>query len=178
MNLIGKKIILRELRESDMELLNILMNNDMVEHNVIGWSKPVTMAEQINWFKNLTNDQNIRYAIADLKDETIYGTGIISRIDWKNSNCSIDIKLDEKCQNKGFGSETINLLVKYAFNELNMNSISVKILSYNIASQKIFEKNGFKKTGTLRKNVFKNGKYNDVFIYDLLKEEYINERNR
>ena len=178
MNLVGKKIILRELRESDMELLNSLMNNKSVEDNVIGWSKPVTMQEQLNWFKNLNNDQNIRYAIADLNDNSVFGTGIISRIDWKNKNCSIDIKLGDNYQSKGYGSETIRLLVEYAFDELNMNSINVKIISYNIASQKIFEKNGFKNSGMLRKHIYKNGEYNDVFIYDLLKEDFLNERNR
>ena len=178
MNIKEKKIKLRELRENDMELLNSLMNDEEVEHNVIGWSKPVTMSEQMQWYRNISNDQNIRYAIVDINDTEIYGTGIISRIDWKNGNCSIDIKLDKRCQNHGYGSEAISLLLKHAFDELNMNSVNVKIISYNIASQKAFEKNGFKKTGVLRSNIYKNGKYNDVYIYDLLKEEYINEGNR
>ena len=177
MNLIGKRVLLRELRESDMELLNSLMNDSEINSNIIGWSKPVTMSDQITWFKSLNNDQNVRYAITDKDSEVVCGTGIISRIDWKNSNCSIDIKLDPNCQNKGYGTETIKLLVKYAFDELNMNTIIVKILDYNLASQKIFEKNGFKKAGVLRKNVFKKGKYNDIYIYDITKEDYLNERN-
>ncbi len=178
MNLIGERVLLRELRESDMELLNSLMNSEFVEINTVGWSKPVTMSEQMNWFRNLSNDSSIRYAISNLSNNEVYGTGIISRIDWKNKNCSIDIKLDEKFKKNGYGSETISLLIKYAFSELNMNSISIKILDHNIASQKAFEKNGFKKVGELKKNVYKNGKYNDVYIYYLLKEDYIDERNR
>lgn len=178
MNLIGKKIMLRELKEEDMHLLNCLINNPKIEMNVLGWSKPVTMEEQNAWFKKLNSDNNIRYAISDLKGEDVFGTGIISRIDWKNQNCSLDIKISDEYQQKGYGNETISLLIEYAFNELNMHSISIKILDYNFASQKLFEKNGFKKVGVLRKKIYKMGKFNDVFIYDLLKEEYINERNR
>lgn len=177
MNVVGKKVILRELRENDMELLNSLINNDKISYNTIGWSKPITMSEQLNWFKNLENDSSIRYAIVDLNDSLVFGTAIINKIDWKNKNCSIDIKLDIKYHNKGYGSESIMLLVKNAFDELNMNSINAKVLCYNIASQKVFEKNGFVKSGILREHVFKNGKYNDVLIYVLLKKDYKYGRN-
>lgn len=179
MNLIGKKLILRELKESDMKLLNDMINDSNIENNIVGWSKPVTMAEQISWYQNLKNDLNIRYIISDIDNtESAFGTGIISKIDNKNRSCSIDIKIAKEYQGKGYGKETIAILCDYIFNELNLNRIYVNILEYNKGSQKIFESNGFKKEGEQRQAIYKNGKYNDLFIYGLIKEDYLSDRNR
>lgn len=179
MNLIGNKVLLREIQDKDMELLNKLINSPEIENNVVGWSKPVSMYEQMDWYHNLKNETGIRYMISDCNNILeSFGTCVISKIDWKNRNCSIDIKLDTNLQNKGYGTETIALIVKYIFNELNMNRIFVNILEYNIASQKLFEKNGFIREGIQRQAIYKNGKYNSLCLYSLLKEDFLNERNR
>lgn len=178
MNLIGKKIILRELKENDMQLFNKLMNSSEIEQSVVGWSKPVTMIEQITWFQNIKNYDTIRYTIANIDDTEIYGTLIISKLDWKNRSCGLDIKLLSDARGKGIGNESIKLAIDYIFNELNMNRIGINIIDTNIPSKKLFEKNGFVKEGVLREAVFKNGKYNNLFTYSLLKKDYLNERNR
>lgn len=172
MNLIGEKILLRELRETDMPLLNKLINDPNIENYIVGWSKPVSMSEQMLWYQNLKNDSNIRYCIADIKDSKPFGTVIISKIDYKNKSCNIDIKIDPKYHGYGIGSETISLITKYAFEELNFNRITAAVLDYNIASQRIFEKNGFIREGVQRKAIYKLGKYNDLYNYGLIKEDY------
>ena len=178
MNLIGNKVMLREIKESDMNLFNKLINSSNVEQFVVGWSKPVTMGEQNAWFQGLKNDNNIRYSIVNVNDSELYGTLIISKIDWKNRTCGLDIKLSDESRGKGIGTESVTLAVDYIFEQLNLNRVEVKILDYNVASQRIFEKLGFVKEGILRDSIFKNGKYNDLFVYGLLKKDYLNERNR
>lgn len=178
MNLIGKKVLLRELRESDMPVFNNLMNSSDVEQFVVGWSKPVTMAEQVSWFQNLKNDDSIRYTISNIEDNEVLGTLIISKIDWKNRCCGLDIKLTSNSRGKGIGNESIGLAIDYIFNELGLNRIGVSILDSNIPSQKLFKKNGFIEEGKMRKAIFKNGKYNNLLIFSLLKEDFLNERNR
>lgn len=173
MNLKGKNVYLREIQENDLGILNELMNDFEIAKNIVGWSKPVTMNEQTEWYKELKNDSSVRYAITEKNDTTkAIGTAIISRIDWKNRDCSIDIKLLKAFQGNGYGTEIIKILIKYIFEELNMNRISVSIIDYNIASQKIFEKNGFLKEGEKRKSIYRNGKYNSLYLYSILKEEY------
>ena len=180
MNLIGKKILLRELRIGDMLVLNNLINDNEISNNVVGWSKPVTMEEQNNWFKNLNKDNNIRYAICDLKDENnAIGTVIVSKIDWKNRSCSIDVKILTEKQGSGYGNESIVIILNYIFNELNMNRVFVNILDYNNSSIKMFEKNDFLLEGVQKQAIYKNGEYHSLLLYALLKEDYIkNERNR
>jgi len=74
-------------------------------------------------------------------------------------------------QGKGFGSDALNTITKYAFSELRLNCIYAEVLSYNSISQRTFEKCGFHKDGLLRSRVYKNGEYIDVLSYSILKDE-------
>ncbi len=178
MRILGEKIMLRELKEEDMLVFNELANNPDIAQNVVGWSKPFTLFEQMQWYQNLGSDNNIRFSIANIEDSELYGTLIINDIDWKNRKCGLGIKLVENSRGKGIGSESITLALKYIFEELNINRVGVNILGFNIPSQKIFKKNGFTQEGVLREAVFKNGQYHDLYTFGLLKREYLDARNR
>ncbi len=178
MRILGKKIMLRELKEGDMPFLNELANNPDIAQNVVGWSKPVTLLEQMQWYQNLGSDNSIRFSIVNIEDNELYGALVIDNIDWKNRKCGLGIKLAEKSRGKGIGSESTVLALKYIFDELNLNRISVSVLGFNIPSQKIFKKNNFTQEGVLREAVFKNGQYHDLHTFSLLKREYLDARNR
>jgi len=176
MNLMGNKVYLRALSKADMPFLNDLINDEDIENMIVGWSKPVNMEEQYLWFENLKNDSNIRFAICKKtsQDEAI-GTVIVSKIDWKNSSASIDIKLSQNVAGSGIGTDTIRTILKYVFNELNLNRVYVNILDYNLASQKVFQKCGFKLEGEQKQAIFKKGKYHNLLLYAILREEFCNE---
>lgn len=54
-----------------------------------------------------------------------------------------------------------------------MNRLTAEVYEYNEVSIKLLEKFGFKKEGRLKKAKFHNGRYYDIFIYGLLKNERV-----
>ena len=52
----------------------------------------------------------------------------------------------------------------------------VRWLTKNVASQKVLEKVGFKREGTLRKTYLLRGEWTDIFIFSILREEWIEPR--
>ena len=54
---------------------------------------------------------------------------------------------------------------------LSINRISATVYAPNIASQKVLLKNGFRQEGTIRKGVYKNNEYYDLYYFGKLKEE-------
>lgn len=173
MNLKGQKVLLRAIEKEDLPLLQNMINDDELERMVVGWSLPVSSTQQEQWFEDIAADNNkVRFSV-ELEKEFI-GTVILENIDWKNRNLEISIKLF-KSKKEGLGTDTIKTILKFTFEELNMNKIEANILDYNIASIKTFEKCGFKLDGRKRQAVYKNGKYNDVLNYSILKDEYIKD---
>ncbi|MDP6426232.1 MAG: GNAT family protein, partial [Dehalococcoidia bacterium] len=63
------------------------------------------------------------------------------------------------------------LLLKHAFEQLNMNKISDETLSKEVADF-LIKTVGFKMEGVRRRELYKNGKYVDLYLIGLLKEEF------
>lgn len=167
-------VLLRAIEEEDAKALQVMINDPEIESAVVGFSYPVSYAQQKNWILNLNNDKVIRYAI-DNRNEFI-GMISVSELDWKNKTANINIKLMKEFRGKGYAGRACKLLIKYCFDELNLNCIAATVLEMNSNSNKLWERLGFVKDGCLRKRVYKNGKYHNLISYSYLREEY-NERN-
>ena len=137
-----------------------------------GSSWPVSREEQEIWQKNQIGRKDIfRCIIAEKNTENSIGTIILSDTDYKNGVSQVHIKISNEFRGKGFGTDALNTIVKFAFFELRLNCIYAEILSYNSASIKVFEKCGFRKDGVLRERIYKNGQYCDVITYSILNHD-------
>lgn len=171
MNIIGEKVLLRAIEIIDKEVLLDIINDSETEYSLGGWSFPISSLNQEEWIKSQKpNTQVLRCMVDDKKDNKTLGTVILSDIDYKNGNAEIHIKLIGDVRGKGYGTDTVNTLVKYAFNELRLNCVYAHVNAYNISSQKLFEKCSFVKEGVLRNRLFKKGEYHDVIILSIINE--------
>ena len=129
----------------------------------------------MNRFINSTPDKKneiIHFAIHKKKDDQLIGYCMIAYIDNYHKKCNFGISLGEKTEwGKGYGKEVLREIIRYCFEDLDMNRIGAEIYSHNERSIKLFEKAGFKKEGVLRQSVLKKGKYLDEYVYGLLRED-------
>ncbi len=172
MILINDEITLNAIELEHETFLREMINDPNIEKFVLGWSKPVSKQEQIKWIENLPKSKNeVRYLITQY--EIPVGMASITSIDFINSNASLNVKLHTLApKRKGIATKSMEILIKYCFNELNLNSLYVNILDYNLNSKKLFEKLGFKQEGRFSQKVYKSGEYHDVLYYTLLKKDY------
>lgn len=171
MNLRGKNILLRAIELEDIEILRNMLNDENVENCVLGWSFPISKYAQQLWFENQIKDKNnVRYIVE--AEGKVIGLATLTNIDWKNRKARQGIKLLSNARGKGYGTDAILTLMKYSFEELQLNRLYATILEYNEASRKLFSKCGWKQEGTFRNSIFKNNKYSDEIIVGILKEEY------
>ena len=163
----GDKVILRAVEESDNTMLLSLINDPDTEMMLGGSSWPVSEAEQLKWFEHQERSRDIlRCIVALQEDGKTIGTIILSDIDQKNATGHIHIKMaKDGGRGKGYGTNAVNAMVQYAFEELRLNCIYANILSYDEAPIKLFERCGFKRDGILRQRVFKKGKFIDMLAY-------------
>lgn len=175
MNLKGKKVFLRAIEKEDLEFLREMINDPEMEKNVGGWSFPISRYEQEKWYESqIFNKNNIRYII-EVEGKKI-GLVTITDIDWKNRKACNGIKIYEnKERGKGYGTDTINTIMKYAFEELQLNKLYSVILEYNTASLKLYQKCGWTIDGILREEKFKGNQYINEMAISILKKDY--ERN-
>ncbi len=173
MNIKGEKITLRALELEDAEILREMINDPEIEKNVAGWSFPVSKHAQREWIdKSNMGDKSFVFAI-DLPDSGCIGIANMVNIDWKNRSVSLGIKLLNKdFKRRGIGTDTVLTMIKYAFNELQLNRLETTIIAHNTASKKLFLKCGFKIEGLKKEDLFKSGKYYDNYILGITHKEY------
>jgi RimJ/RimL family protein N-acetyltransferase len=171
MNIKGKNILLRAIEPKDNSMLMKIINDDETEYLLGGWSFPVSQKNQEDWTNNLKINNNILRCTIDVQGIAI-GVVMLTDIDYKNGNAEVHIKLsvDSNARGKGYGTEALLTIIRYAFDELRLKCIYARVSNHNEASKRLFTKCGFKEEGVLRSRLFKRGEYIDVISFS-----YINE---
>ncbi|MFC5542457.1 GNAT family N-acetyltransferase [Ureibacillus suwonensis] len=174
MNIKGKIVTLRAMEEEDQELLREMINDPEIEKMVGGYSFPVSKIQQRKWFESNINSQNNLRLIIETEEDGAIGFANIVNIDWKNRSAFHGIKIARKqFRSKGIGTDTVMAVMKYAFEELQLNRLDGTIIDYNEASKALYlKKCGWKIEGVRRKAVFKQNAYHDELIVGILREEY------
>ena len=170
--LTGKKVYLRPLELADAPILQGYMNDPEVRHTLARFL-PVSLPNQEQWVKGLgQNDRDVTLGIALQSDDRLIGATGLHRIDYKDRKAEFGIAIGAKDEwNKGHGTDATALLVRYAFDELNLNRVALRVYEYNQRGVRCYEKAGFQKEGVLRQDQYKDGRYWDVYVMGILKEK-------
>ena len=170
MNIFGEKRVLRAIEPEDNKMLLELINDPETERMLGGTSWPVSMDSQMKWYAHLDGSSSVlRCIVADQKDNSPLGTLIMNEIDQRNGVAHIHVKMAAgETRGKGYGTDAVNTIVQYAFEELRLHCVFANVISYNAASIRMLEKCGFHRDGILRERVYKQGKYFDEYTYSKL----------
>lgn len=171
----GKSIYLREVRVSDVNENYYSWLNDPDVNQYLETRYIPRSSENIKEFvKSMDGNPNSIFMAICLRDNDRHiGNIKLGPINWIHRVGNISLLIGAKeYWGKGIATESISLVVKYAFNNLNIRKLCSGCYSDNIASAKAFEKVGFKREGLLRKHWYFKGKYTDEILMGLLSEEY------
>lgn len=73
---------------------------------------------------------------------------------------------------KGFGTETITVLLRHAFGDMGLHRIGIRVLAYNKRAIRAYEKCGFVVEGRERETAYVNGSWHDDIMMGLLDHEF------
>ncbi len=174
MNILGKLVRLRAVEEGDIPQLHQWANDPEIWYMLGGWHFPYSMESQKKWFLSLDADQhNLRLAMETLDGKKLIGTGSLTDIIWKDGRAEAGMMLGEKeTMGKGYGTDALLALVRYAFEELRLARVNGSIIAYNEASLPIGEKFGFKDEGRRRNWFYRKGRHWDLVETGITRDDY------
>ncbi|HEV8307669.1 MAG TPA: GNAT family protein [Methylomirabilota bacterium] len=85
---------------------------------------------------------------------------------------------DQKAIRQGFGVEAGILITYYGVDVLGLRRIEAKVYEYNVLSMNSLKRHGFHQEGILRKAGYQGGKYWDVVVFGILREEVEEQRRK
>lgn len=173
MNIKGKIVTLRQMTQSDLQMVCDMFNDPELENFVVGWAFPLSIEQQRQWFeKNIGDQRNFRFVIESPEDGPV-GIATLVDIDWKNRRATHGIKLANKeRRSKGIGTDTVMAIMRYAFDELGLHRLDGSWFDFNVASKGLYAKCGWKEEGVLREYVYKQGKWRDLTTVGVLESDY------
>ena len=81
--------------------------------------------------------------------------------------------LEKNYWGKGLGTEALKTILDYAFLELSLRRISLRVFSLNVKAIHIYTNLGFIQEGVSRQCLYRNGEWHDIIYMGILKEEYL-----
>jgi RimJ/RimL family protein N-acetyltransferase len=113
------------------------------------------------------------FSIIENQRDSLVGRCLIFDIDYINRSAKIGLFIgDKECWNKGYGGETVRLLLDYGFNILNLNSILLYAYSFNEKAIHCYKREGFKEIGRIREARIIGHRRYDIILLDILAEEF------
>ena len=162
-------VFLSLVEETDVSVLREIQNSEFVR-GFMSSSLPKTDEDVLNDIRSTKKSGSPYFLIQifEKADYQIIGFVKLEIISSVIRAAEIHIGILEEYTGKGIRRKVIDMITKYAFNDLNIHSIRALIREKNIASMRAFESQGYQKVGTLPEWSYYDGDYHDCYIYDCI----------
>lgn len=167
------RVGLRAIDKSDLEQLRN-WRNDPEFRVYFREQREISAEAQLQWFENVVLPFKNSCMFAIIFDGELVGcTGLvyINNID-RNADLSIYIGKDRLYIDNEIAPKAANLVIDYAFNELNLHKLWTEVYSIDMKKQHLFENVlKFKKEGVLSQHHYTRGGWVDSIFYGRIKHD-------
>ena len=171
----GKSVFFKRDRKKDILTINKRRNNPELIRYLGGPYRYINSQVEFDWYENYINNRKdcVRCVIVD-EEDYLYGLVNLTQIDSLNQSAVFSIMIGDldNCS-KGIGTFAIQEMLAHGFENLNLNRIELTVLDNNKRAIAAYEKCGFVCEGKLRQYTYKRGEHKDMYIYSILRDEYI-----
>jgi len=166
-----EKIRLRPIEEKDTDNIIKWRNKDSVRLNFI-YQKLFTVESHTNWLKTMVWTGKVKqFIIHDERVNMDVGSVFLRDIDYENQKAEYGIFIGEdSARGRGIGTMAAKMMVNYAFEELRLNKVFLRVFAENKGAVKSYEKAGFEREAYLREEIFLNGRFRDIILMSVLNQ--------
>ena len=168
--LVGENVYLSPVNILDAEKYVKWLNDANITQYLSIHNRMVNLYGEEEFLKNEANNE-FMFAIIRSSDDELLGNVGLSHIDYKSGTADFGIFIGEKENlSKGYGSESIKLVLDFAFKELRLHNVMLGVYDFNERAQKAYKKCGFKEFGRRHEARFFNGEYHDVIYMEAIND--------
>jgi RimJ/RimL family protein N-acetyltransferase len=125
------------------------------------------------WEKDVEKHNAFHFAVRLKEDNRLIGAVRLFRVEWTHATASVQIGIgDRNDRGRGYGTEALRMLLRYAFDELNLYRLSASTVEYNTGAVRFFERAGFVVEVRRRQAIQRDGRRWDLLMLGLLRDEW------
>ncbi|MBI3726560.1 GNAT family N-acetyltransferase [bacterium] len=178
--LVGNKVYLRALEREDAPLVIAYLNDQAVRRTLLHVDPLNVPAEEEFLEKAYKSPhEKVILGIAKKDGDALIGMTGLHDLERCSHTALFGIVIGAKDEwGKGYGSEATALMVRHAFETLNMNRVWLLVHEDNAGGIRAYEKAGFRREGLLRQHAYREGRYVNEALMGVLREEWDAARPR
>jgi RimJ/RimL family protein N-acetyltransferase len=124
--------------------------------------------------KEIEEDKNLFYfTIRARADDRLLGKAMLEWIDWTNGNGFLRLGIGSgQDRHQGLGTQALELLLRFAFAELNLFRVTIVVPEYNQAALGLVRKFNFVEEVRRRQAILRDDHTWDLLVFGLLRSEW------
>ncbi len=143
---------------------------------LMDWSRAYTFSKRMmqTWFEKVNeNNTGFFFSIYTLADNRLIGDIGLDGVNWSCGDSYVGIAIGERdLWGKGYGTDAMRVLLRFAFQELNLRRVTLNVFGYNPRAIQSYKKVGFQPEGCQRQFLLRDGQRYDVFYMGILRSEW------
>jgi len=167
---------------TDVARLTQWMNDPRVRKHLAARVFPLSLHAEEEWIKRVSSPplgppaEQVALLFGLQGSEQPIGCTGFHGINWIIRRAEWGVLIGEpEHWNQGYGREVARRMLQYAFEELNLNRVELRVNTTNIAGLRAYEAAGFVREGTLRQAAWVEGRLEDILVMSVLREEWRRE---
>lgn len=167
-----ERLILKEVTPEDAnDMYKYLSDKDVVKHmGLEPYESPNDVLSEIRWYKSILEEgTGIRWGITQKNIGVVIGSCGFLNMHPKHYRAEIGFELNKEYWGQGIAGEALEAVIKYGYKHFEVERIEALIDPANLSSQKLVENQGFKREGLLRHYEYTCGKFDDLYMYAIIK---------
>ena len=174
--ILGKGIRLRAVEHDDLPRFAAWLNDPEVRENLLVYA-PLSLDDEQGWYEGMRKrPKDEQPLVMEIKTEDGWqaiGNIGLHDLSWRHRCAEVGLFIGEKdLWSKGYGRRFLRLMLRHAFQTLNLNRVYLHVYETNLRGIRSYEKAGFVHEGRLRQAIFSNGRYIDLLVMSALREEW------
>lgn len=174
----GTTIKLRAVEPGDWETFAAWNVDDFSARHSSSINFPESREAVKRWTEHAATNEpahdRARWAIENRAGQMV-GTINTHTCDRRHGTFMYGLVIAAEHHRHGYAREAVQLVLRYFFQELDYQKVTVRVYGFNRPSQRFHERLGFQLEGRLRRMIYTNGTHHDDLVYGLLREEFVTD---
>ena len=169
----GRLVRLRAVEPDDLERYHVWLNDPEVMDG-LARRYPLSRAEELRWIEEhaAPSYTEPQFAIETLADGTHIGGCGFFGVKPENREAELGIAVGDKAYwNRGYGSDAVETLCRFGFDEMNLHRIALWCHADNPRALRVYERTGFEVEARAREAVYQGGRWIDAVLMSRLRED-------
>lgn len=144
MKLEGKKLYYREITEADTDMVLKWRNSDYVRNHFLH-REMISRKEHLQWLhEQVMTGKVIQFIMIERITELPIGSVYLRDVDNQEKTAEYGIFIGEaSSRGKGYGTEAAQMMLFYAFQQMQLRRLTLRVLADNVQAIRSYERAGF-----------------------------------